>query len=56
MMLVVKEAPIMPAEANNPPINITGRHPNLLTMILESGPVQKKSKYNLWIQKDLINQ
>lgn len=51
-MLVVKEAPIIPAEANNPPTSITGRHPNLLTMILDSGPVQEKMKsYSLDSQR-----
>ncbi len=37
-MFVVKDAIIIPPEASNPPTNMTGRHPNLLTMMLEIGP------------------
>lgn len=44
-MLVVKDALIIPPEASNPPTNMTGRHPNLLTIILQTGPGLNENKY-----------
>lgn len=38
MILVVKEALIIPADASSPPSSITGRHPNLFTIMLDTGP------------------
>lgn len=40
-MLVAKEARIIPIEAKNPPIIITGRQPNLFTNTLHRGPLKQ---------------
>lgn len=44
-MLVVKDAIIIPAEASNPPTSMTGRHPNLLTIMLQIGPGLNENEY-----------
>lgn len=39
---MAKDARTMPAEANSPPINITGRQPKRFTRMLDTGPVGRE--------------
>lgn len=42
MMLVAKDAIIIPSEAKRPPTIITGRHPKRFTRMLHRGPASSK--------------
>lgn len=42
MMLVAKDAIIIPSEAKRPPTIITGRHPKRFTRMLHRGPATSK--------------